>query len=188
MKNFSLLVILGIFASILSGCETTSTRPYEPSTQNVLKFQGALLSSDTKIKLGNFTESKAIGSLVCRLSGPVDVSPGKSRAEYIKEAMQSELFMARAYDVGGDLEISGSLDSLKFSSVAPASWTIEFKIFSNISDGYTVKTNYPFRTSFSAFSACRNVADAWSPAIQQLIQDIVDHPKFNELVGLYSNE
>ena len=105
------------------------------------------------------------------------------RAEYIKEAMQTELFMAQVYDINASTKISGNLNSLKFSSASPARWEIDFSISSNKSEGYSVKTKFPFKTSYSAYSACKNVADAFGPAVQQLIEDIISHPNFNELVG-----
>ena len=181
MKKFVLTIAAVSGLLLMSGCETTSARPYAPSTENVLKFQSAL-TGDTKVKLGGFSEG-ALGSLSCRLAGPVDVSPGKTKADYIKEAMQSELFLAQVYDVNGDIELTGSLDSLEFSSVSPANWTFNLTVKSNKSEGYSVETVYPFKTSFSAISACRNVADAWGPAVQQLIRNVIEHPEFNSLIG-----
>ena len=184
MKSIVLSIILGISVVVLSGCETTSSRPYTASTENILMFQGILLNTNAKLKLGAFTENKAISDLTCRLMGPVDVSPGKSKADYIKEAMQTELFMAQVYDVNGEVELTGNLNSIDFSSISPASWTIDFSISSNKHGGYKVTTNYPFKTSYSAYSACSNVADAFGPAVQQLIRDIINHSQFGELVGL----
>lgn len=179
-----LLVIIFIGANfVLTGCETTASRPYSALTDNVLKFQSILSNSGQKVKLSPFEESSDIGSLNCRLMGPVDVSPGKSKSTYIQEALKTELFMAQAYDINADVAINGKLDFLKFSSVSPAKWDITFTVSSNKSDGYTITTSYPFKTSFSAYSACKNVADAFGPAVQQLNREIVNHPKFPALVG-----
>ena len=97
--------------------------------------------------------------------------------------MQTELFLAQVYDVDGSILINGQLESMKFSSLSPASWDLKFKVSSNKSEGYTVNTNYPFRTSYSAYSACKNVADAFGPAVQKLISDVVDHRGFKSLIG-----
>jgi len=182
MKKVSTLLLISS-AAFLFGCETTSSRPYTSSTNNVLKFQKVIADSNTKIQLGNFTEGQGISKLTCRLSGPVDVSLGKTTAEYIREAMQTELFLAQVYDVDGSILINGQLESMKFSSLSPASWDLKFKVSSNKSEGYTVNTNYPFRTSYSAYSACKNVADAFGPAVQKLISDVVDHRGFKSLIG-----
>ena len=183
MKNIFFLIALSSSIIFLTGCETTSSIPYSASTENVLQFQSALSKSDIKVKLGDFEENTEIGELTCRLLGPIDVSRGKTRAEYIKDAMQSELFLAQAYSVDSEIMIEGRLDSLTFSSVSPASWEFGFTIYSNKSKGYSVKTKYPFNTSYSAYSSCKNVADAFGPAVQDLINTIIIHPDFNQLTG-----
>lgn len=183
MDRFVYTLIIAGALVLITGCETTSSRPYSASTENVFMMKTTLTKAASKIKLGDFKQAENSSSLVCRLNGPIDVSPGKSQAQFIKEALQTELFMADAYDVGSDIELSGALNSLKFSSVSPANWTINFTISSNKSDGYTVETVYPFKTSFSAYSACRNVADSFAPAVQQLISDILKNPKFTNLVN-----
>ncbi len=177
-----LIVIVSILTA--TGCETTSTVPYTASTENVLVFQNKLSETGIKVKLADFTESAGVEKGTCRLAGPVDVSPGKTQAQYIKEAMQTELFMAQVYDVNGNVEIKGNLDAVKFKSTSPASWAIRLSVSSDRSSGYTVDVQYPFKTSFSAYSACKNVADAWAPAVQKLIREVVDHPEFGKLAGL----
>ncbi|NKB37709.1 MAG: hypothetical protein GKR93_11145 [Gammaproteobacteria bacterium] len=180
------LICLSIICSVLllSGCETTTSRPYSESTDNVLKFQSILGKADIKVHLGGFSENPEIGELTCRLMGPVDVASGKSKAEYIKEAMQKELFLAQVYAVDSEVEITGLLDSATFSSVSPAFWELGFTISSDKSEGFSITTKYPFKTSYSAYSACQNVADAFGPAVQQLIDNIVSHPEFGRLVGI----
>ncbi|MDP5211160.1 hypothetical protein [Microbulbifer sp. 2205BS26-8] len=182
MKKLAALSLLSALLFVIAGCETTSTRPYTSSTKNVVMVQNKIKASYEKIKLGEFKQAENSGSLLCRLNGPVDVSPGKSQAEFIKEAFQTELFLAQVYDPTSDIELSGTLNSIKFSSVSPAYWTLNFTISSNKSAGYTVETVYPFKTSFSAFGACRNVAEAFTPAVQALISEILGNPNFSELV------
>ena len=183
MKKIITIFALIISGVVLTGCETTSSIPYTSSTENVLQFQNALSTPDIKVKLGSFIEDENIKELTCRLMGPIDISRGKTRAEYIKEAMQTELFLAQKYSLDSDIVIDGKLDSLDFSSVSPAKWEFNFTVSSNKSTGYSVSTSYPFRTSYSAYSACKNVADAFGPAVQDLIKTIVTHPDFLKLVG-----
>lgn len=182
--TFFRILVLGFLVIVLSGCETTSTRPYSASTENVLKMKQALDDHGVKLRLGEFSENPDIGPLNCRLSGPVDVSPGKTRAEYIRDALQTELFMADIHGTDAGAVITGDLKELDFSSTSPAKWKITLAVASNHSDGYIVETEYPFKTSFSAVSACRNVADAWGPAVQKTIENIVTHPDFKKLVGV----
>lgn len=41
---------------------------------------------------------------------------------------------------------------------------------------------YKYDTSFDAWSACKNVADAFAPAVQELLGKVVSNPKFIQLV------
>ena len=181
MKKSLKIYTVSLVLLTLASCETTSTRPYQASTDNVMKFQRVISETGNKVNLGYFSnDSNPLG--MCRLNGPVDVSPGKTIAQYIKEAMQTELLMAQAYDESSAVTINAQLNDLNFSSVSPAKWTFELALSSNVSSGYTVSSSYNFKTSYSAVSACRNVADAFGPAVQDLIKEVISHPGFKALI------
>jgi len=166
----------------LAGCETTNSIPYKASTANVITIQQTLQSSGKKVTLGDIKLAAGVEeNPLCRLMGPVKVAPGKSLPQYIKEAFQEELFMAQVYQPGAKNVIEGQLEALSFSSMSPASWNITMSVKSNVSAGYTVTARYPFDTSFSAYSACKNVADAFAPAVQDLLKQVVNHPGFSAL-------
>lgn len=116
--------------------------------------------------------------------GPVRVAPGKTFAEYIKDALQEELFNARVYDPDAATAINGEIRKLSFSSVAPANWEITLKVSSDKSAGYTESIKYEFNTSWTAYSACKNVADAFGPAVQQLLHKVVTNPGFRGADGM----
>ncbi|RCU50434.1 hypothetical protein DU002_08400 [Corallincola holothuriorum] len=167
----------------LSGCVNTTGSAYVPSTNNVIRLQNLLGENGQEIRLDKFTESDAIGELVCRLGAPIEPTPGKTNAQYIFDALQTELFMANVYDAKSAVKVSGELSAIGFSSVSPATWNISLKMRSNMSEGYVVHTRYSFQTSYDGKEACQNVADAFSPAVQQLINDVISHPGFPALVG-----
>lgn len=185
MSNFSRMGLYFLNAScclFLSGCETTNSIPYKASTGNVISIQQTLQLQGKKVSVGTLSLAAGVEeSPLCRLMGPVKVAPGKSLPQYIKEAFQEELFMAQVYSPNAPSIIEGRLEALSFSSVSPASWNITLNIKSNVSPGYTVKTTYPFDTSFSAYSACKNVADAFGPAVQELLRQVVTNPQFSAL-------
>jgi hypothetical protein len=118
----------------------------------------------------------------CRLAGDVVVAPGKTPHDYIREAMKDELFAAQVYQPGAPVTLQGEIEDFGFSSVAPAHWLIRMHMRSNVSAGYTVDVNYDFDTSWTAYSACKNVADAFGPAVAQLIHEVVTNPDFPTLV------
>lgn len=182
MNKFALLSIVSACAIIASGCSTTNSIPYKASTSNVITIQQILQSKGQKVKLGAITMAPGIEeSPLCRLQGPVRVAPGKSLPQYIQDAFQEELFMAKVYDPAALTVIDARIEALAFKSVSPASWTIRMAIRSNKSEGYTVSVDYPFQTSWSAASACKNVADAFGPAVQELLKHTVSHPQFAAL-------
>lgn len=180
MTTFRLPLLIA--ALLLTGCETTNSIPYKASTTNVISIQQSLQAQGKKVSVGSITFAPGVEeSPLCRLMGPVKVAPGKSLSQYIKEAFQEELFMAQAYQANAPSAIDGRLEALSFSSVSPASWDITLSVKSNASPGYTVSVKYPFETSWTANSACKNVADAFGPAVQELLKQVVTHPQFSAL-------
>jgi hypothetical protein len=169
-------------ALLVSGCETTNSIPYKASTANVISIQQSLQAQGRKVSLGSVSMASGVEeNPLCRLMGPVKVAPGKSLPQYIKDAFQEELFMAQVYQPGAPVVIDGRIEALKFSSVSPASWEIAMSVNSNLSPGYSVAVKFPFETSWTAISACKNVADAFAPAVQELLKQVVTHPEFASL-------
>ena len=63
-------------------------------------------------------------------------------------------------------------------------WLPFKKVQSNKSAGYRASVNYRFDTSWIADNACKNVADAFGPAVQELLKRVIDHPQFSKLAGV----
>jgi len=181
MKNkVSIIVMAGLL--FLSGCATTNSIPYKASTANVISIQQSLDAQGKKVSLGDVSTADGVEeSPNCRLYGPVVVAPGKTLAQYIKDAFQEELFMARVYSPKASTVIKAKIREISFSSVSPAYWKISMDVSSNYSSGYTVSTKYHFDTSWVAGAACENVADAFGPAVQELLKQVVNNPGFSTL-------
>lgn len=183
MKNYRILLALAI-AALATGCSTTNSIPYKASTENVIAIQQTLEAQGKRVTVGTVAMAPGIEeSPTCRLMGPIKVAPGKSLAQYIKDAFVEELFMAKAYAPNSQSVINAKIDSIKFSSVSPASWDIVMSVSSSNSPGYSVSINYGFSTSWDAYSACKNVADAFGPAVQSLLGKVVTHPQFSTLAN-----
>jgi hypothetical protein len=181
--NVTKLIAIAVVSTAVIGCSTTNSIPYKASTGNVITLQNTLKASSTKVNIGVFSMGSGIDEeLMCRMLGPVKVSPGKTLSTFIKEAFQEELFLAQVYDSAAPVTIDGRIEKLTFSSVSPANWEISMRVSSNKSPGYTVSIKYNYDTSFDAFSACRNVADSFSPAVQELLRQVVTNPQFTQLV------
>lgn len=184
--NIKLVTItIPLLAIILSGCETTNSIPYKASTNNIITIQQKVAKSDSKVRLDTVRFSEGINDApLCRLLGPVRVAPGKTIQQYIEDAFREELFLAGIYSPSAPNQIQGTIMDLSFSSVSPAKWNISMTVNSTTSDEYTVAVEYPFNTSFSAYSACQNVADAFGPAVQQLLSEVVNNQRFIDLIGV----
>jgi len=181
-KSYAVAGFVCASVALLSGCQTTnSSVPYEVSTENVLAIQSGLQAKKVSVK--SIALAPGVSEhLMCRMNGDVAVAPGKSLSQYIKEAFQKELFTAQSYDVHGPA-IEGDIEELSFSSMAPANWTMSMHVRSAVSDGYTVSVKYPFETSWIAMEACKNTANAFAPAVQELIRQVVTNPQFAALAG-----
>ena len=169
----------------LAGCDTTSAvAPYSASTPNVLAFQTALKQGGNSVNVGEFTQAATITKPSCRLMGDLDPTAGKSYAEYIKQAMQTELFAAQVYDVNAHVVIRGTVDDIKVSTFGTGSWTLGLQVTSTVDPtGYHVEVTHKFATSFSALSACRNATDAFAPTVQELLSQVVNNPEFAKLTA-----
>ncbi|MGB2177445.1 hypothetical protein [Hyphomonas sp.] len=169
----------------LCACETTSSRPYTPSTSNIMAFQSALKEDGVQVQLSSFTAGPEVNeAMTCRALGALEVAPGKTPIEFVEGAMRDELFAAGVYDQTDGNVIRGEVTELNFNSFGTGSWKIGLKLSSDtLPEGYSVNTQYKFKTSYSALKACQNVIDAFTPAVQELIGSAVADPKFKELAG-----
>lgn len=182
LKKIKSIIILSFVLTVV-GCATTNSNSYKASTNNVITLQNNLKQNNIKVSLGSFALTNGTDDqFTCRMLGPLKVAPGKTIPTYIKEAFQEELFLAQSYDSNSKIVLEAQIDHLAFSSVSPAYWDISMRISSNNSAGYTVAVKYNFDTSWDAFSACKNVADAFAPAVQELLKQVVTNQKFGELV------
>ncbi|MEQ8557796.1 MAG: hypothetical protein RIB03_05720 [Henriciella sp.] len=174
-----------IAASLLltAACETTSSRPYKASTENIMSAQSAL-PTGTKVTVGDFVAAADVDtSPTCRAMGALEVAPGQSPIDYIHDAFQEELFEAGLIASGAP-EISGEVTELDFSSFGTGSWNVTLAVTSpSLPEGYSVSTAYSFKTSFSAINACQNVIDAFQPTVSDLLSKVVNHPDFPALAG-----
>ena len=172
--------IFFITSSILvSGC-AYNTSPYGASVANVTKIKAANIKA---VSVATFTSTKPGNSTItCRAAGPVTVKP--SFEEYIKNAFVDELKLSSAYDPNSKIEISGKLESVDFSSgMTNGNWSITLTVANNKSQSFTTNSTYPFSGSFVADKACQEVAQAFSPAVQKLIEDVVSNPQFATLAN-----
>ena len=137
--------------------------------------------SPAKIKVGPFVEPKKFEP-GCRAAGPITASDNIGFAAYIQKALSDELKIAGVYDDAAGVVLTGVVDSLAFSS-SVGSWDIALTVTSSNGKSLSVEEHYSFPTSFAAVTACKRVADAYFPAVQNLIEKLVKSPGFRDLVN-----
>ncbi len=129
-------------------------------------------------------DGKERTSIGCRAAGPVKNPNDQSFENYIYTAFVNELRMAGAYDESADIAISGEIKELDFNSnIGAGKWMLSARVSSSQSEGYEVASVYEFSTNWVADKACQQVAQAFEPAVAELIGKIVKHPEFPSLVA-----
>jgi hypothetical protein len=183
-KQFAALVTTSALVA-LGGCDTTSAiAPYSPSTPNVLAFQSALKPTGTKVSVGDFDSAGGVEIPSCRLVGSLDVTSGKPLQQYVKDALQTELFTAQVYDTTAPVILKGTLIEAKVNTFGTGSWALGLHVSSNKDpSGYDVRVVRDFKTSYVATAACQNATNAFAPTVQDLIGKVVSDPGFVKLTG-----
>lgn len=182
LRIFSALASASVGLLLLSACDTTSSIPYKASTRNIITIQETL-DEDTKFAVSSVSYASGYDpNLLCRLLGEVDVGNGLSIPEYIQSAFEEELFTAGRFDQNSQTQIQIKVEKVSFSTISPANWDIGLKVSSGSGFGYSISSRSEFKTSFGAYSACRNASVAFGPAVQSALNKVVSHPNFIRLV------
>lgn len=177
MRILPLAII--ITAALTSGCAYNASQ-YGASVRNVETIR----SNNIKpIAVGQFKSSKpGQDSITCRAAGPVTVKPNFET--YIENALIDELKLAGAYNQNSDLVLTGKLEEVDFSSgMTDGKWTFSLTVSNNKNQLFTTNSTYGFSGSFVADKACQEVAQAFGPAVQKLIEDVVQNPKFKQIAN-----
>ena len=181
MKYIKTMLI--ITSSIyMTGCGyVTSNYGASPDNVDVIRAAGGIKVSVNEFISATGRERTGIG---CRAAGPIENLNDQSFEDYIHDAFVNELRMAGAYAEDADVSISGEIKELDFNSnIGAGKWVISAKVNSSVSEGYEVKSRHEFSTNWVADKACQQVAQAFEPAVEELIEKIVEHPGFKSLVG-----
>lgn len=182
MKRFILSVLIFGLMALFTGC-ANKVPAYAISTNNVVNLQG-LAKDNGKVNLNNFTDSgRNESKVMCRLATPVGTASGETFASYIENAFKKELLVAGMYDPKSNITISANIDKLYGSTtIGNAYWEFTVTVKSSNGTSYTVHSRYDYESSFSAMSACSEMQRSFVPAVQKLIGDIIQHPKFVDLL------
>ena len=169
-------------ATLLAACETPTTQRYAISPTNNVAIKALGVNN---VGIGKFAPPASFSS-TCRALGPIRVADNMSHTEYIQRAFEDELKVAGAFAQSSPrVTINGNIDRLEFSSsrgLTGGSWTIDLTLQSSNGQKMTQKEYYEFDSGFSAPEACRQTAEAFSRAVQNLVGKTVSNPQFLSLV------
>ena len=174
------LFILFAIVTLFSGCSTYSTSRYSISADNVVALRS--LDGNT-LNIGAFSATTpGQKEIMCRGVGPIKTPDGESFAEFIRKALLDELKMANSYSPLAPVSITGNLDAIDFSSNS-GNWNLALTIKSSNGKSMSVSESYAYTSSFYGETACNQTAQAFMPAVQNLVGKIVRSPEFTVLIN-----
>ena len=170
------------FGLLLSGCETPVTARYAILADNNVAIKALGI---TGVGVGPFT-GPATFDANCRAVGALQVADNLTHTQYIQKAFEDELKVAGAFaSASPRVTLSGNVSRLELSStrgLTGGSWTIDLGLTSSNGRKMTVAEHYEFPSGFIANEACRQTAEAFTRAVQNLVGKTVRSPEFAGLV------
>ena len=180
IKKFLKLVAIAIASVYMIGCGYVVNN-YGASVENVESLRAV---GSVAVSVGDFTSYKpGLKSIGCRAAGPVSTPNKESFEGYIKNALVSELKLAGIYSDNSSVQISAHLEKIDFNSnIGAGKWVFNLTVKGADSSSVGVNSTHEFSTNWVADKACQQVAQAFSPAVQKLIGDVIKNPEFKNLV------
>ena len=173
------LVFSLVATNFFAGC-AFNVAQYGASVNNVESIRSAGIKPVSVSAFNSLEPEKS--SINCRAAGPVSVKP--TFASYIEKAFIDELKLAGAYDPMSNLVIKGTLEEIDFSSgITDGKWLFTLSLTNSRGESYTTKSIYNFSGSFIADRACQETAQAFAPAVQKLVQDMVANSQFKKIAN-----
>lgn len=174
------LLVLSSIAMLASGCSTYSASRYSISTDNIVALRS--LNGKT-VNIGAFSASTPRQTeIMCRGVGPIKTPDGEPFSEFVRKALLDELRIANTYSSSAPVTITGNLDAIDFSS-SSGSWNLALTVRSSNGKSMSASENYGYTSSLYGETACNQTAQAFVPAVQNLIGKVVRSPEFVALVS-----
>jgi len=162
-------------AALLAGCSTYAVPRYSANAETVDRLR---TNAPAAAKVGAFTTTgESRSEITCRGVGPIKTTDGESFADYAKKALASELRLAGLYSDQAPVTLTGNVDRLDFSSTE-GRWDIAMTIASNNGAKVSKSVAYQYPTNFVGEIACNATAQAFVPAMQDLISAVVADSSF----------
>ena len=107
---------------------------------------------------------------------------GVDDKEFVRKALLDELKIANSYSPSAPVTITGNLDAIDFSSNS-GNWNLALTVKASNGKSMSVSESYAYTSSFYGETACNQTAQAFMPAVQNLVGKVVRSPEFIALVS-----
>lgn len=174
-------IVLLSLSLILAGCSTYMPQRYSASADNVVTLRALNVGG---INVGNFSSIVKIDNQ-CRGAGPIAPPDNMTFEAYVQKALADELKLSGAFDDKAKVTLSGVLTKLDFSSskgLTGGEWNIALDLKSSNGKQISAFESYTFNSGFVADTACKQTAEAFLPATQNLIAKLIKNPGFRALM------
>jgi hypothetical protein len=178
--KFILSILAASLTVLFSGCSTYSASRYAINSDNVVAMRTL---NGKMINVGAFSATKpGEKEIMCRGVGPIKTPDGEPFSEFVRKAFLDELKIASVYSSSAPLTLTGNLDAIDFSS-ASGGWNLALTVKSSNGKSLSVSENYSFTSSFYGETACNQTAQAFMPAVQNLVGKVVRSQEFLALAA-----
>ncbi|WP_415887339.1 hypothetical protein ACMXYO_04610 [Neptuniibacter sp. QD37_6] len=175
--------LIALLCVTMSACSTYTPQRYSISADNNVALKAIEAGN---IHVGAFQGAAEFNN-ACRAAGPIAPPDGMSFEAYIQKALADELKVAGMYDPENpEVVLTGVLEKLSFSSsrgLTGGTWNIDLRVTSSNGESTFVSEEYQFESGFIADTACKQTAEAYFPAVQNLIGKLVKSPDFRKMVA-----
>jgi hypothetical protein len=176
-------IVLALSVLSLSACSTFTPQRYSISADNNVALKAIGIGN---INVGTFS-GPATFDKACRGAGPIAPPDNMTFEGYIQKALADELKVAGMYDnKTPKTTLTGALEKLSFSSsrgLTGGEWDIGLRINSSNGKSLVISEHYEFESGFIADTACKQTAEAYLPAVQDLIGKAIKNPEFRALLA-----
>lgn len=174
---------VALSAVFISACSTYMPQRYSISADNNVALKAIGVGN---INVGPFKGPSAFDN-ACRGAGPIAPPDNMSFEAYIQKALADELKVAGMFDdKSPKATLSGVVERLSFSSsrgLTGGEWDIALRVNSTTGKSAFVTEHYEFNSGFVADTACKQTAEAYLPAVQNLIGKLIKTPEFKALLA-----
>lgn len=176
------LITAAALTLLATGCATNNSPRYASSADTVHALRGMKIGEVATV--GNFIMTSA-ADLQCRAVGPIMLPDNHTLPSYIKKALEDELKMAGIYNPSNPtVTLTGLVNKAAFSSAKgffQGHWELDVTIQSSNGKSVSAQEQYDFDSAYFADKGCQKTADALVPAVQNVLQKIVNSPNFKDL-------